>query len=203
MCVCVCMNWNSHISIVSFHHFTIGFFFLSLFLERMQMNDLQHGFAIEMAMRMNRICLNLIVPQMWKLENALMVFQSNWHLQTANNKRQTHLMNAIITSSCVIPATLNKLNRITRQRLVSVALIHRRKKKTNECTCTLDAVDSMHTIFQNHSLYPLFVPERIFGQNKRSYIICHANDDIISDAYCQSVYTDLAICLPFRLHCGH
>lgn len=47
------------------------------FVKRMQMNDLQHGFAIEMAMRMNRICLNLIVPQMWKLENALMVFQSN------------------------------------------------------------------------------------------------------------------------------
>lgn len=45
-----------------------------------------------------RICLNLIVPQMWKLENALMVFQSKWHLQTANNKRQ-HLMNAIITSA--------------------------------------------------------------------------------------------------------
>lgn len=25
---------------------------------------------------------------MWKLENALMVFQSNWHLQTANSKQQ-------------------------------------------------------------------------------------------------------------------
>lgn len=33
--------------------------------------------------RMNRICLNLIAPQMWKLENALMVFQSNWHLQNS------------------------------------------------------------------------------------------------------------------------
>lgn len=55
------------------NRFTICLFFV----KRMQMNDLQHGFAIEMAMRMNRICLNLIVPQMWKLENALMVFQSN------------------------------------------------------------------------------------------------------------------------------
>lgn len=116
----------------------------------MQMNDLQHGFAIDMAMH---ICLNLIVPQMWKTRKCTYGFSIK--LTFANSKQQaaTHLMNAIITSvvMCVhakrsivnkviwcdtaAPHTPSQFLVLWQCVSLSMRLHLVRFRKTNECTC--------------------------------------------------------------------